>query len=356
MIDIIDEFETKTDRTRVDHTNTICVLCGSTETSLWLKHYDDKGNWDKKSYKCNVCYHRIKSFGTPYIDDIKREIYRKRYKERICCKCGGTKTGKNFNGNPLWYKYKDKNDIWDRRSYVCGTCYDLKRIYGTYNVYEIEDKKNEYSRNKINGRKCCKCCSTESKGSWYKNYGSDGHWDGVSYLCHRCGVYKDYSTTLKPIANHRTKNLSRYTQVGKGYIGVQIIARTLGLEDCNIVMNNFCYYVDLSKHTKYGYIEVKISTYNARDGRWVFNGIKLDKCDTVILVCMDEKWKNIERIYIIPSKEINVSSIGITKNPSRSAWYDNLEKGYLQDTKPFNDTFHQMDIEKCPVLSNETNE
>ncbi len=43
---------------------------------------------------------------------------------------------------------------------------------------------------------------------------------------------------------------------GKDFIGQQIVAKTYGIEDCNLKMNNFRFYIDL-KHSIYGYIEVK---------------------------------------------------------------------------------------------------
>lgn len=272
--------------------------------------------------------------------------------ERICCVCGNRKTGKNFNGKPLWYKYRNEKGIWDRKSYFCIKCYNIKRIYGHININEIENeienKKKEYLKKKIEERKCCKCGEDKSNWSWYKYRNEKGIWDRKSYLCHTCGVYEDYNKNIKSIADWRTGQLSRYSSHGKGFIGVQIIAKTIGVEDCNIKTNNFCFYVDLSMHNKYGKSEVKTSTFHVRDNRWVFGGIKPENSDTIFLVCMDDNdpWNNVIRIYIIPSKYIDTNSIGISKDSFRSAWHDK----YRVDEKPYDETYQNMDIKNCRVL------
>ena len=42
--------------TKVDHSNTICCLCGTDKTcGHWRRCYDKKGKWNRK-YVCNKCY------------------------------------------------------------------------------------------------------------------------------------------------------------------------------------------------------------------------------------------------------------------------------------------------------------
>ena len=69
-----------------------------------------------------------------------------------------------------------------------------------------------------------------------------------------------YQLALKPLANYRTGNLSRFTEVGKGVIGQWIIAKTLNIKDLNIENSNFRQPVDISEHPIYGRIEAKIQT------------------------------------------------------------------------------------------------
>lgn len=45
------------------HENTVCCKCGGKDTYInnngkinWLRNYDEKGQWDRKSYLCTYCY------------------------------------------------------------------------------------------------------------------------------------------------------------------------------------------------------------------------------------------------------------------------------------------------------------
>lgn len=48
----------------------------------------------------------------------------------VCCICGGKETGKNFNNGPIWIRYivdekgnYDRYGYWDRKSRICTKCY-----------------------------------------------------------------------------------------------------------------------------------------------------------------------------------------------------------------------------------------
>jgi hypothetical protein len=72
VLSLVEEEDANNDECRVDHTNTMCIFCGGTKTSRWLKYRDDKGNWDKKSYECNSCYKKMKRYGT--INDTDKNM------------------------------------------------------------------------------------------------------------------------------------------------------------------------------------------------------------------------------------------------------------------------------------------
>lgn len=203
---------------------------------------------------------------------------------------------------------------------------------------------------KIKLRKCCKCGTDKSSnGKWNKYYDDKNNWDGKSYLCNTCKMREYNDKIIKPTRQCRTRELSRYSTHGKGFIGAQIVAKTNGLEDCNIKMDNFCFYVDLSRHTKYGTVEVKTATLNIEYLWWGFSGFKPENSDTTFLVCMDdnEPWKNVERIYKIPSNNIEVTTITIFANTSMrmSKWGK-----FKIDENPYNNTYHNMKLENCKVL------
>lgn len=263
--------------------------------------------------------------------------------ERTCCKCGSTKTEKNFNGSPLWYKYKDKNDIWDRRSYVCKTCYNLKRTYGTYNIYEIENKKNEYSRNKMNGRKCCKCeISGNYKDIQYKYYDDKWNWDRKSYLCKSCWDKDPKSNNtrnlIKSMAKCRLIGFDKDSNNGKAIMSQAVIAKFLKVEDLNIKMDNFNYYIDI-EYYEHGKIDVKAEAPNDRD-KWGFRTRRKLDCDTYFCIGMDDKWNNIEMVLIIPNDECitDISMITISRYPKYSSIYDHFKV----DPEPYNYIYHDL--------------
>lgn len=156
------------------------------------------------------------------------------------------------------------------------------------------------------------------------------------------------SCIRKTTADWRMGNLDPSSSVGRGFIGQQIVANTYGVEDCNLMMDNFHFYIDLSKILGYGYVEVKIASLIYIS--WYFSRIKSENFDTIFLLCMDMNWpwKDVYRVYAIPWKAVgNRKSMGITKNPSKDKlWYEK----FRIDVEPFNDTYHSMKLSNCTVL------
>lgn len=211
-------------------------------------------------------------------------------------------------------------------------------------------------------RKCFKCGNEKTfvdhsgRQHWSYHYGEKGERTG-EWLCNTCRMntestkkyYKDRYEELKHVTDCRNAYININRDKCKGCIGVQICAITLGVNILDIEMDNFRYFVDLSAHQEYGYGEVKTATLNVREGRWYFSKIHKENFDTLILVCMDqyEHWKDVMRIYIIPTHKITTTTtITIYLSSSRITWYENFEI----DVKPYNNTYHNMDIERCPAL------
>lgn len=158
----------------------------------------------------------------------------------------------------------------------------------------------------------------------------------------------------------RNGNLDPLSPIGKGFIGQQIISRTYKIDDCNLKMDNFNFYIDLSRGTKYGYGEVKIATLNVKNNWWIFNVRIGQKFDTLFLLCMDnnEPWRDVERAYAIPYLQIaGEYRIYIHRDLSklkRHSRYEYLEQ-FRIDAILFNDTYHNMKLENCKVLRKYTN-
>jgi hypothetical protein len=265
----------------------------------------------------------------------------------------GNKCENKLEARKAFREY-DKNKNWTGR-WLCGKCYYKEHNKGHKD--NLNRKKSFYNRTntcdniKEDGKKCEN--KLESNQA-FREYDKNKNWTG-RWLCGKCYFKKrNKEHNRKSMANFRCGQLSRFSGVGKGFIGAQIVCKTLGIDDCNILMDNFCFKID-SKHPKYGLIEIKTSSlhkymHNFKEiFTWNFEHINSHKFDTLILVCMDDNeiWKDVIKVLIIPYDEtIYRNSITIFKEPKKNNWYEI----YQVDEKSFNDTYHKMDINKCKVL------
>lgn len=144
---------------------------------------------------------------------------------------------------------------------------------------------------------CCICGSKETglfkDGSqhWLRCYDDKGNWDKKSRMCTYCymDIYKSSPDSQqyfrKSMAKSRIGNFSRFERPGKTTIGQWIGGKTLGLKDLNIEKNNFREPIDLSRHSLYGNIDVKIATYNHINDQYRFDGIRRN-FDNLLALCM----------------------------------------------------------------------
>lgn len=209
----------------------------------------------------------------------------------VCCKCGNR--GTYMNGHkPMWFY--DRDNKHDRTGkYVCYYCY-----------YKIDRNKIGVSKHEREHTICCICGSNDTYVNislvpdWRRYHDENGNWNRKSYVCRKCYYIVNYD------ALWRNGLLSRYSTVGKGLIGTDTVAITIGVDNLNIKMNNFNWYVDLSICSKYGYSEVKTSGLDIEYNRWLFSVNRPQEYDTIFLLCMDyySPWKYIERAYTVPKK------------------------------------------------------
>ncbi len=223
------------------------------------------------------------------------------HKNTTCHICKGKETRIQPNGRPHWLKYKidkdrkfDPNGNWDEKSYICGLCYDKER--------------RKLPDSNVN--------------------------------------------LIKSMRKFRNKELSKNCSSGKAFIGEQIWCKVRGVENCNIKKDNFAYKYDHSHDPEYGITNTKIASLSHHQGiieSWHFD--TKGKYVHAVLFCMNKNWDDIERIYIIPEKEMKKrNSITISKNPYRGIpWYEK----YRVDEKIYNYTYHNMNIEDCPVLKDD---
>lgn len=194
-----------------------------------------------------------------------------------------------------------------------------------------------------NGMRCCICGSTDSK-----NFSKIPKWltcicnrqDCKGFMCITCNSrYRNrlpdsLQNKLKGLRNCRTGNINLYSNQARCIIGEAFIVKTLGIDNLNIKMNNFRYYIDAIDN-KYGRIDIKIKTLIP--GKWWNFDLGTDRdYETNILVCMDQyyPWRSVQKIYIIPNIDI-IDSLYIYITGFGQSIYDS----YKVDPTIYNDMF-----------------
>lgn len=266
---------------------------------------------------------------------------------KICVLCGNTKSYK-------FSKLRNDNGKWDGKSYKCETCRGLLRNYGTVDKEKIEQIQIKYRESKCKllttERKCCECGSRETYNresghkDWYLKYDINKNWTG-GYICNKC-----YSTEyqkradsqrnlMKDMTKSRIGELDKCNGLGLGLIGEAVIAKIRELNIISIKTDKFNAKFDLQKDSKYGIIQAKIRNIQESLGSqmyefWTLHISNFD-FDHLFVLCISFDMKNIERLYIIPRKEIGIMSISIYKNDSK--W----EK-FRVDEKSYNDMYQNL--------------
>jgi hypothetical protein len=266
-----------------------CVKCGSAETYVtsagyecWAKCYDRDGEWDKKSYMCNLCYQRAKQEVRSYeIECIKNE----RFKERKCIKCESIDT-------PHWFMYHDENGN-KTNMFICRNCYmkDYNKRSDSYN--------------------------------------------NIRKIVCNCRIDADIDLS----------KFDEFSERIRGRIGEDIVSCTLEIDNHNDISNNYNSLYDLVYHHTYGRIEVKTASFGINNNSWDSTLDTEHNFDTLVILCMSKEkpWRHVKMVYIIPedcSELYGKRYVSIYENPSRESKWDK----FRVDAKPYNDTYHKMDM------------
>lgn len=218
-------------------------------------------------------------------------------------------------------------------------------------------------KNFFENRKCCNCGShetTQGFGSprWH-NHNCEK--TGCSkWLCHKCyskiqnRLPDSHASLIKFMRQCRTNGFSFERYMCRGCLGVETIAKTLELKNLNIEKDNFNFGVDLSKHDKYGNIEVKTSSQSYTLNLKPFWGFDIKnvqilehKFDTIFLLCMDDNrpWKNVVMVYAIPFDEIvkHNHHINIYLSKTTDKWFNKFQI----DRDIFNEAYQTLGL-SCP--------
>ena len=306
-------------------TGMTCCKCGTSKSPYWHRYYDDNNNQTKK----RICY------------DCKLEIEKeknRKIKERR------SPNQNRISPDAVCYRCGQKAVAWERDSkgittgnLICRQCYNFWHRYGTYEKYKTRRVDHTNTRCYICGSNKTYIRGIDSEGKEIYDWRKDK--DG-NYICSSCRS----NINKKSERLWRMGLISRYIETGVGIVGQYIVAKTIRVDDLNIINDNLRQPVDLSEHSIYGISDVKIATL-ADDNRWTF-GTVFNRCDTVFYVGMDRyvPWKDVEMVCAAPCDLVfKDSSISIFNDIPKGRKWDILQK-YRIDKKPFNDTYHNVDI------------
>lgn len=303
--------------------NRKCYICGATDTSHWRTYVDEKGIRHKNIHVCDKCRYAKKPPEGYIRDDVDKEtIY---------------KSLRIINGRPKWVITDGNGKIVDK------------------NPAEGQIKIAREERYKI--YKCCKCGATETPKDWF----GKEHWydhlcnkmNCTKYLCKNCWheehrkLPDSHNNIIKGLANSRTGNLDRDSESGKSLIDQAITSNVLKIEDLNIKMNNFGYYIDM-RHKKYGKIDVKGSSPRTiRAGLYKYHVYEFHTygkigIDTFICIGYDKNRKSVKYVWIVPNDEWVSDRDRITISDSEDSKSFILLREFLVDSKPYNDAYYSL--------------
>lgn len=205
---------------------------------------------------------------------------------------------------------------------------------------------------------CDRCGNKLISPRIYREYDKRDNWTG-KWLCYTCWQIDYRKKNGSPyLADYKINNLDPNCKKGIGLIFEQVTCKARGIKNLNIENNNFNSPFDHSVDPELGILETKgtvlkhkilpdrIKEYDC----WNFT-IRLEKIfDHIILYCADKNMENIERVYIIPWKDIDKRfknmTFSITICKDLNGWYEK----YRVDEKPYNNAFHNLDETDLKIL------
>lgn len=143
----------------------------------------------------------------------------------------------------------------------------------------------------------------------------------------------------------RNKNLDPDSKTGFGYTNEILVAKFLGIKTCFDITGNFNYpKYDLLEHDDWGLINAKGSKLY-ENGHHQFTTNKNIKPDFFFCIGYDEYRRHVLKVYIVPNDDhiSKLHALPILMNGSKYRWFE-------EDSKPWDDIFHTLKLENCPVL------
>lgn len=167
-----------------------------------------------------------------------------------------------------------------------------------------------------------------------REYDRKGNWTG-KWLCHKCWKADYRLENGMSKSSRRTGGLDPNSNQAKGDLFEELTCRWRGVKNLNIENNSYNYAIDHSRDPELGIIQTRGELYDPIRMDWSQKWISDHEkdFDHIILYCANKYGNIIERIYIFPWEEVlRRTGVGISKNPSIRAWYEN----YRIDEKTLN--------------------
>jgi hypothetical protein len=133
-----------------------------------------------------------------------------------------------------------------------------------------------------------------------------------------------------------------------------LVKKFLGIEDCFDITENFNYPgYDLIEHEDWGKIDAKGSSL-LTEKRTLglhhrFSTHKNKKADFFFCIGYDEDRKHVLVVYIIPN-DVDISKLDAIYVPYNGSSKYNIYKESEEEIKKWDDVFHTMKLDNCPVL------
>ena len=187
-----------------------------------------------------------------------------------------------------------------------------------------------------------------------KEKDKDGKWLGM-WDCVNCWEKYDPNSDTnkrKLDADCRNNDLDPNSKHGIGYITATLVKKFLGIEDCFDITDNFNYLkYDMIEHENWGLVDAKGSSLLTKDGYLChkFGIRKNKKADHFFCIGYDKDRKHVIAVFIIPNEE-DISELDtITVLYNGYSKY-NIFKENEEEVKKWDDLFHTLKLDNCPVL------
>lgn len=257
-----------------------------------------------------------------------------------------------INGKAIWVVVNENGDIIDKNpdkeklayikvSKLKGPGYSKSGIYNETNTCGI-----------------CGINFNNAPGNPCRDRDKTGIPTG-KWLCNNCRN-KDFQkndpnsqhNVIKSLADRRTCNQDPNSSNAKGDLYQRLTVKWKGVEDLNVLSNNYISPIDHSPDKEGKIYQTKGKIYDSVNKYWhisVINEhnaiIKGFEFTHLIVYCVSKDGRIIERIYIFPIEEvIKRTSITIYKNPSKGFWYEKYRVKDKDILKIVNDLWKEIKL------------